>query len=284
MAYYRDKVTQVLLIDKLVERLTTTPSGATEPYWKQVQSGPTATEGYILYSKGKSGKDNIYIRLYQVPNSRHYISLSILEDYKPNPIGGLVGTMVNEIQQNLYYANSNVSTNTQIRYFLSFDKNKVMLALSAVNVGTTYGITGLMYVGLPTRINEEKDSTAGVITTSTTFKNSSVYANAGQVYVLKNRAQAVSPIYTMVTMSGIGRSKGWGGHVLLPTIYLQGTNETIRSVLDGVSPIYQNTAKPDFSHGDEITVGTKRYTVFFVNKMSVRNGFPSDWVAVEQLL
>lgn len=79
-------------ITKLVNHLTAIPSGASDPYWKQVNSGLFTTEGVILQSKGTSGDDNIFVQIRK--GSNNYIIVRLLHEYAPNPVAGLDGTFV----------------------------------------------------------------------------------------------------------------------------------------------------------------------------------------------
>jgi hypothetical protein len=307
MAFYRDKVQRVGLIDKLVQLLTTAPAGATEPYWKQVQSGTFQNEGYILHSKGKSGTDNIYIRFLK-PDHQNSIEMTMIEEYTPNSVAGLNGTIVNEsFAQRIYFYNNRGTngdynnwgggypSNAPVHYFLSFDKDKIMLSLRGDSlVSDTVSTRTFAWIGLPNRLSTEADSTACAHAVSSwayrlTNAGSSSTGNIGHCKVLRNRNKEAQNVYYMEAFNSY-RTKGWGDHLLLSNIYLQDDQawEGVRSIMDGIHPIYQNDNARDFEDGDEITVGSKRFTVMLVfdpdgSDSYDINCFPSQWLAVEQL-
>lgn len=306
MAFYQNKEERALLLDKIVQLLTTKPAGTTAPYWKQVQSGTFQNEGYILYSEGRSGNDNIFVRFHYT-TWQNKIVMSMMEGYTPNSVAGLNGVIVNESHaQDVYFYNaaktsngdynnwsSSYSATHPVHYFLSFNKDKIMLVLKGDPGVDNYPMQTLAWIGMPQRLTDEPDSTAVTFAVSTLayrltdVGNTSV--NALQAKVLVNRNKQKQNTHHMHTMRKF-KSKGWGGHFLLPNIYLQSnvSFEGVRSIMDGVHPLIQNEANPDFKDGDEITVGAKRYTIFMVssriaNKNYDVSCFPSDWMAVEQL-
>lgn len=306
------------LLEKIVSTLTTAPVGASEPYWKTIQTGKVVDEGYILYSKGKSGKDDIYVRIYERSTSYGYIYVSIMESYKPNPVLGLAGTMVGESPQApVQFLNGTYGSTRPLDYFLSFDKDKIMLSLLGNPSVNQYCTRVFVWAGMPNRLSDEPNSNAVTLAVSrrayelSTYTNSN-YNNAahGTAYTLKNRKQlsgrgGQSPatgvysqdsIYNQYTACS-AKTKGWGGKISLFPVYLNRSDEGYRSILAGVHPIYQDLNNMDFLDGDEITVGSKRYSVFQVhedfNKMPSGNPiggsgysvncFQSIFMAVEHL-
>lgn len=292
MAFYQGTETTSRYIDKIVSLLTTAPSGSTEPFWRKVQSGTYANEGYILKSTGSSGTDKIFIRITQPANQG--IQVSAIENYEPNAVDGLNGTITNEsVKVNVNWSQSAGYPSTfPVGYWLSFDKDRIMLAVIGDKT-YTYSVKTFMWLGLPERIAAEKDSTgvlfavsqwAASLTNYTTHNN----LTAGQCRVSKGKTRANWQTQQMITLSRFP-TRGWGGKVILPDIFIasiaDGASEGLRSKMHGVHPLILSSVA-DFRDGDEITVGSKRYTVHYVYSAystSNTNCFPQHWLAVEQL-
>lgn len=290
MAFYRDKVQRQGLIDKLVQLLTTPPKGAVEPYWKQVQSGTYQNEGYILHSKGQSGTDNIFIRF--VFESSSYIRMTLMEDYIPNQVAGISGTRVNEtVAQDISYSNGGYSNLHPVHYFLSFDKDRVMLVLTGNPVANSIVYNTLAWIGLPKAMSTEDNSKRACFAVSrqayqlTNYASYQTVTSASMCKVLEDRSKNKQVNYHMRTLNNY-KTKGWDGYLLLPHVYLEQNvgYEGVRSIMHGVHPIIQNSEKTDFKNGDEIMVGSKRFTVFEVYTNEGVNCFSSPWMAVEQLM
>lgn len=299
MAFYRGTSTKGQIFDLIIQKLTTTPTGASSPYWKAINSAPS--EGVILHSKGKSGTDDIYLRFRphnagSHTDSRFYVTM--MEDYQPNSIQGIEGTVENESSVcHFAYADTNVSYQEgfPVHYLLSFDRDKIMLVLEgdpAVHSNKNDNYATLLWVGMPHRLSKENDSTAvtmavsrwgGYITPG--YNTSSAYQSISITLDLRNRRRDPQGRSYMRTISG-QRSKGWGDHILLSKLYLEDVDypEGVRSVMENVHPIFQ-PSNADFNHGDEITVGSRRYVVMEVGgHYTNANMFPSYWMAIEQLL
>lgn len=312
MPLARGRIQRNKLLDKLASILTTAPTGSNEPYWKAVQTGKVVDEGYILYSKGKSGKDDIYIRLYEGGTQYGYTYMSILESYKPNPVLGLNGTIIGESPKaTVEFCNAQYSS-YPLTYFLSFDKDKIMLSLAGDPVYHSYAVRTLAWAGMPERLSDEPNSNAVTIACSrragyfSTYTNMTTNSNGTlSAYTLKNRkylsgqgggsgtGYSQDSIYRMSVASNY-KSKGWGDKITLFPIHLDRSDEGYRSLMAGVYPIYQDLNNRDFLDGDEITIGSKRYSVFLVSddfgKVNNPTGgsystncFPSIYMAVEHL-
>lgn len=292
MAFYRDKTTKISLVDKLIQKLTTAPSGSLVPYWTKIQSASYAQEGYVLYSKGSSGTDNIYIR---ISHNTLGLIMSMMETYTPNPVSGLVGTTVNEsIKQNVSVSLSTYPDTAPVDYILSFDKDKIIFILKGNALAVSNSRQVLAYIGLPERLDPNDDSTATVFAVSRDAYQltATAYSSEGpwsQCRVLRARNKDAQSIMNMVNLNK-WKTKGWNGVVLLSHLYLQDDSnlEGVRSRMTSIHPIYQDTTYPDFRDGDEITVGSKRYIVVQVFDVSWGNidsvnCFPTSFMAVEQL-
>lgn len=308
MAYFKGSSQRGQLVDTLVGLLTSIPNGAVEPYWKAVQSGPYATEGVVLYSKGSSGTDNIFIRLSSdaKPNK---IYMSIMEDYKPNPVNGLVGTAVNEMgKQEIRWTHTEKYDATfPVYYDLSFDRDRIMLSLMAdkqavlasgdivVNAYRTFAWMGLPKRLSPVGTTDWMDSTAVCyagsrhgMTVAGTSGNLTLPAY-GVCRALRDRGRVESALYDLrVLGSGFGKSRGWGGKILLSDVYMEkkGGDEGPRAIMHGIHPLFTPDSPADFKDGDELVIGGKRYTIMqvYTDAASQTNCFPSPWLAVEKLL
>jgi hypothetical protein len=290
MAFYRNKVNKVNLLDTLVQKLTSIPAGATVPYWTQVQSGTYAQEGYILHSKGSSGTDDVYVRM---TSNTQGIVMSMIEQYTPNPISGLVGTVVNEsYKQNVQVATSTYSDTAPVQYVLSFDKDKIILVIKGNLVSNGGANQTMAYIGLPERLDPTDNSTAAVFAVSRsayllTDLPSNSDTSSGKCKVLRARNKETQSIMYMIRL-GAFKTKGWNDTLLLSHIYLQDdiSTEGVRSRMSSIHPIYQNASNPDFRDGDEITVGSKRYLVLQIWEVSTGSGtncFPTGLMAIEEL-
>lgn len=317
MPLVRGTIKRGELLDKIVTAMTTTPVGANEPYWKAVQTGKVADEGYVLYSKGKSGRDDIYIRIIDSSPSYGYLYVSIMETYKPNPVLGLSGTIVGESPQaRMEFCNANYPSYRPMEYFLSFDKDKMMLSLAGNPAVHSYSTRVFLWAGMPNRISDEPNSNAVTIALSRRAYEFSNYQNTtnnsqayGTAYTLRNRkylagrgggnpstvGYSQDSIYSL-HVPCTAKSKGWGGKISLFPMHLNRSDEGLRARMSGIHPIYQDANNMDFLDGDEITVGSKRYSVFQVHEDLTKtsgnspiggsysvNCFPSIFMAVEHL-
>lgn len=296
MAFYQGKAARTSLIDEIMAKLTTAPAGATDAYWKKVSSGTYQNEGYILKSTGASGTEKLFIRIKQ-PNAWG-LQFSMMENYTPNGVDGLNGTILNEsVQRDLCFYDYNTNgypAAAPVYYWLSFDKDKIMLTLQADKLYSGWRKT-FMYIGLPERMNAEPDSTAMVFgmsqyahnLTGTAYASGS-YGQYKKIAALKNRKQVVQPILDMRVLSK-WKSRGWNNVILLGDIYLEEVDSGIRARMPHISPLYIDGNLPDYRDGDEITVGSRRFTIHRIVKNDAnsenynQNCFVSDWLAVEQL-
>lgn len=276
-------------ITKLVNHLTAVPSGASDPYWKQVNSGLFTTEGVILQSKGTSGDDNIFVQIKK--GSTNYIIVRLLHDYVPNQVAGLDGTFVsNTPDQPVYWAITAYPSTYQFDYWVSFDRDRIMLFTSSDKMVTNPAWGDLLWIGLPSRLSKEADSTAATIAVSRTAGPTNGYAAGGQTswygrcMTIRNTSKVWNPYSTMIVPTLV-KSVGWGDNVSLPLVFLD-SGEGARSIMHGVHPLHQTT-EDDFRHGDEIMVGSKRYTIFQTHNAVMHNAdsssFSANWMAVEQL-
>lgn len=276
-------------ITKLVSHLTAIPSGGTDPYWKQVNSGIFTTEGVILESKGTSGDDSIFVQIKK--GASHYIIVRLLHEYVPNQVAGLDGTFVSATpDQQISWYSTNYPTTVPFDYWLSFDRDRIMLFASADKFISNPIWGCLLWIGLPSRLSKELDSTAASIAVSrfghatNGYTSTAHTANYGRCMTLRNASKAWNPLTNMMTMTHF-KSVGWGGNLLLPHIFLD-SGEGTRSIMHGVHPLIASVGSDDFKHGDEIMVGSKRYTIFQTHYNPANldsNSFPTDWMAVEQL-
>lgn len=292
MAMYKGKVKKSDLVGLLVDKLTTAPVGSGETYWKAVQSGKVDTEGYVLFSKGKSGKDKIFIRIKDdMTNGR--IFMSMMEDYQPNNVVGLAGTAINEsYQQHVSYYNSTYASTMPVIYLLNFDRDKIMLVLRGdPGYSTSFPGYVLAWIGMPERLSNEPDSTAVSFAVSRyAYQLTAAGSSAGGAYAtlktLRNRRRLTQQNYSMTYIPN-PRTKGAGGIISTSPIYLRDGQEGGRSKLAGVLPIFQSTTLPDFKNGDEITIDSKRYVIYEVGQISGAssdvNCFPSPYMAIEYL-
>lgn len=287
-----------MLVDKLVTLLTGVPVGSSVPYWKKVNSGNFTGDGYILKSSGKTGSDEIYIRISNTTDT-HAVVFSTLEKYVPNPTAGIDGVITGETTKaTVYFHNTTYGEQFPVEYFLSFDRDKVMLALKgdpSVS-GTSY--TGLVWIGMPQRLAPDIDKTNGACSIACSkaasgLAGSGGYNNHSTCRSVRDRGGEANASTSMITAGATtARSKGWGGDITLSTIYLEDYNGTegVRSIMDGVHPLYHEPSIPDFKNGDEIIKNSKRYIVLNVasdgltNHAHPSNCFPSAWMAIEQLL
>lgn len=274
-------------ITKLVNHLTAIPSGGTDPYWKQVNSGIFTTEGVILESRGTSGDDSIFVQIKK--GASHYIIVRLLHGYVPNQVAGLDGTFVSATpDQQVSWYSTNYPTTISFDYWLSFDRDRIMLFVSADKLVATPTWGCLLWVGLPSRLSKEEDSTAATIAVSrfgaaTNGHGSNEQGMYGRCMVIRNVSKSWNQYANMISSFPF-KSVGWGGNVFLPHIFLDG-GEGARSIMHGVHPLVQ-IKEDDFRHGDEIMVGSKRYTIFQTHNNTVAydaSSFPTDWMAVEQL-
>ncbi|WP_422661730.1 hypothetical protein ACK8P5_25590 (plasmid) [Paenibacillus sp. EC2-1] len=289
MAYYQGSEVSSKLIDTLIQKLTSIPEGAIEPFWKSIQSGSYADEGFVLRSKGSSGKDNIIIRIKGILN---YVGLtvSILEGYTPNPVQGLVGVVTNEIPIAVQYTTSSTyGSNIPVNYWLSFDKDKIMLLVAgSINISSTY--KNFVWAGMPERLSEESDSTAVTLAVSNfshTLADAASTTNgfSGIVKMLRNRKQEISQKVHQKSMMISVKNIGWGDCFILPDIFLEhGSDEGVRAKLPGVSPV-SGIINVDFKDLDEVTVGSRRFVIHKTNNVSGNNmsSFLSDYLAIEKL-
>lgn len=280
MAFYKGSVKQADFFDHFIGLLTTPPSGAIDPYWTQVQSGTLTNEGIILHSKGKSGTDNIYVQ-FRMEHSR--IAIALMESYEPNPILGLDGTVTNETDtQYAQYNNSGIYDGQYpLHYWLSFDKDKIMLRLKGHENVSSNDPT-FIWAGLPYRLSVEEDSTAAAIAIGGNYQN--YIGNVGYARVVRNRPKRDRARSYMQYLKN-WKSKGWHELMQLSHIYLEDESdktEGIRSIMDCVHPLI-DSPEGDFRDGDEITVGAKRYTILKIRDNQSYNCFPTNWLAVEQL-
>lgn len=289
MAFYQGKEVQSRLIDTLVEKLTTPPAGSVEPYWTRVESGGYQNEGFILFSNGKSGVDRIFIRMKQT--AINGIEFSIIEDYQPNPVQGLSGIVTNEgPKQNCYFASSSVyGSNQPVHYWLSFDKDKIMLALKGDKV-LSNAVKSFVWIGAPQRFYDPaQEQTTPLAHANSRWSSPLVNTKdsddllLGYCRGLRDRARNTNVFYTMTTLTK-WKSKGWGDTILLGEIFLHhNAAEGFRGKMDGVYAL-NNSNPPDFQDGDEIMVGSKRYTVHNIWSAGSRsNCWNTPWLAVEQI-
>lgn len=298
MPYIHGTVENKRVVDKIVDLLTAAPIGSVDPYWKKVNSGVFQNDGYILKSKGKSGQDNIFIR-FSYTTATNYICVSTLEHYEPNSVSGLPGVITNESSMAyLAYNSGSYKEESPVEYHLSFDRNKVMLALSNNKVANQNRCTGFLWVGMPERLDSNDKTNGAVFIACSTMAQlitagANNYSNHGIGRMVKNREHKTNCSTNMITLgsiTGATASIGWE-NTILPNIYLEdrANVEGVRALLDGVHPIYQDATNPSFKDRDEIVKNAKRFTVMGIAYDSVKNNglypnsFPSTWIAFEQL-
>lgn len=292
MAFYQGSIVSSSAIDKIVTLLTTPPQGSVDAYWTKVGSGSYDNEGFILFSKGKTGNERLFIRIKQATGVYYGITFSMIEDYQPNAVQGLNGVATNEsVSQLTYWANGNSYPSTApISYWLSFDRDKIMLATTGDKTIST-GLKGFIYIGLPERMytptaNPPVPAMAMAVSRIGTPTNGAVGdASQSTCLGLRDRGLNLAPKYTMVSLSK-WKSMGWGGNILLGDIFMyHNSDEGLRVKMAGVHPLVTGTPI-EYRDGDEITVGSKRYTIHNVwnaGQGTVANCFPTGWLAVEQI-
>lgn len=277
-------------ITKLTNHLTAVPFGGTTPYWEKVNSGTFLSEGVILKSVGSSGNENIFVQIKK--GSNNYVHMQLLHDYIPNQVSGIDGTFTSATPlQPIHWYHTTYSSNYTFDYWVSFDRDRIMLFLGAdklVENNPTWG--SFTWIGLPNRLSAESDSTAACIATShfarelTDLYSINNYGDYNRCKSIRSRTKAWNPLTTMHSTYPF-KSVGWGGQVFLPSIFLD-TGDSIRAIMHGIHPLVQVTNAEDFKHGDEITVGSKRYTIFKIRHHAIyydSSCFGTAWMAVEQL-
>lgn len=289
MAFYQGKEVASSLIDRLIEKLTTPPQGSVDAYWTRVESGGYQNEGFILKSTGKTGTDAIFIRVKQQTNVTNAIEFSMIEDYQPNPVQGLAGVVTNEgPKQPLYWNSSTYPTTAPVNFWLSFDKDKIMMALSGDKT-VSGSLKTFMFIGLPERMytpgtpaltaNAHAVSRYGV----TGITSNATEGQYGICRGLRDKARNATAYYYMIYLNK-WKSKGWGDNVLMSDIFMyHNDQEGLRVKMSGVKSL--QVGNPiEYRDGDEITVGSKRYTIHNVwASGSGANCFPTPWLAVEQI-
>jgi len=289
MAFYEGKEPVVTMIDRIIERLTSTPQGSVDPFWRRVESGGYQAEGCILKSTGKSGTDAIFVRLKQ--NSNTGIDFSMIEDYQPNVVQGLVGVTTNEGPIHTFQWGTGAQpVGASINYWLSFDKDKIILTVQGDRAVTT-SFKNVLFIGLPERLYTPRAGSPSAVAhfvsryadINLTGSSSSGDAIRGIGRGLRDRSRGALPYYRTVAMTK-WKSKGWGGVVLPSDIFMYHVDqEGLRARMDGVKCL-TNSASGDFRDGEEITVGSKRYIVHQAwSAGSRQNCFPTDWLAVEKI-
>ncbi|MNO80985.1 hypothetical protein D3C76_722100 [compost metagenome] len=262
-----------------------------DAYWTQVQSGGYQNEGFILKSTGKTGNESLFIRVRQQTNVTNAIEFSMIEDYQPNNVQGLAGVVTNEgPKQPLYWSTSAYPTSAPVGFWLSFDKDKIMLALTGdKTIAGTF--KNFLFIGLPERMYTPTSNPplSAMIHAVSRFATTLGIANGDLSYALgkglRDRARAAGPGYNMIFLNK-WKSKGWGDNVLMSDIFLyHNDTEGLRAKMTGVKSL--QVGNPiEYRDGDEITVGSKRYTihnVFTVGTGTYPNCFPTGWLAVEQI-
>lgn len=300
MAFYKGSEKRITLVDKLVELLTKTPTGAGQPYWEKIGSGTFENEGYIIRSSGKSGRDEIIVRFKKTADTRMVV-MSAIEKYVPNEILGLAGTISGETSQaNITYHLSTYNASFPVHYTLSFDKDKIMIILSGDKSVDGTKVNALAWIGMPERLAPEVDTSNGAVTIACS-KNASALTGTSSVVNqsvarnIRDRSKNENTYIRLISVSSkFNRTYGWGDVVLLSKILLEDADgvEGVRGIMEGIHPIYQDPLNPDFKDGDEITQGSKRYIVVNCAHDGIAgnqsgfdsNSFPSAWMAVEQLL
>lgn len=302
MAFYTGATTAGSALDKLVELLTKTPQGATSPYWQKIGSGTIDNEGIILYSPGKSGKDKMYVRLRPSTPSRG-IDMTMLETYTPNAVQGLAGTFTNESAVAWIAWQSsggNSRTIDPITYFLSFDRDKIIVSLAGDRVLPS-ALRSVASVGTVERSYspiEEPVINATYLATSANGNsltpNSVSGANSAEAActIMRSRDLKLFPKYDMVIlgsavmgMNSLQKAKGWNNTIVPSDLYLQGTgtlgiSEGIRGKIGGI----KHVVGLEFIDGEEMMIGSKRYTIFNAPAAINKTCWPGLWLAVEQIL
>lgn len=290
MPFIQGKELASSVVDRIMEHLTAIPQGSVDPFWRRVDSGGFQNEGYVLQSTGKDGNAKITIRLNARQNSIPGLMISLIEDYQPNVVQGLVGVATNEtVPQVVAWATSSYSTNAPVTYWLSFDKDKIIIVVAGEKT-LAVAVKTLMYIGMPERMYATPaiDNGAAVVAVSR-FAENNIAGNTstsdslvGYCKVLRDRALS-NVTYSRIHTLSLWKSKGWGDVVLPSDIYLSNNGEEgYRSRMSGIKSI-QNPVN-EFRDLDEISVGTKRYIIHNVWAAGgQRNCFTSAWLAVEKI-
>lgn len=303
MAFYKGVSSVGSILDKMIELLTKTPQGATSPYWQKVGSGTVDNEGIILHSKGKSGKDLMYLR-FKPSTTNRFFEVTLLESYAPNPIQGLAGVMTNEsgIGYVGWMGSGTGKITDPVSYILSFDRDKMIISTLG-DRSVTSSIRSVFSAGTIERTYspiEEPVINSTYISSSLTANGiapsfvSGTAAYEACALMMRSRALKLHQYYSMIIMScpnvayvNLRKGKGWNNTIIASDIYLQGFNalgpvEGIRGKMGGVKTL--PAASSDFIDGEEMMIGSKRYTIVNSPSFSAKSSWPGAWLAIEQIL
>jgi len=233
--------------------ITSIPQGESSPYWTMISSniGTKLTDdGYVWYSKGSSGKDNIYIGMknafYASDQSKGF-QVFVYENYIPNVTPGQNSNQpvgLNMINANMNTMNISLggsdSSKYGVFYYLSVTRDRIILTIRfpvSIHdrfVDTTnngYALINTTYMGLIKRYSDEANST-GVTLATTHDVNANIYL----IRLLRGADgtpyQQYSPSYRYYTYAT--DYKSWGGDLLVVPNALYLENEGYRGELDGM--------------------------------------------------
>jgi hypothetical protein len=231
------------------KHLTTIPSGQSEPLWQSVSSNVGGTsssdDGYVFYSKGTSGKDNIYINVKNYYNGlwTDAHKISVTDSYTPNEVQGQNGKFGTLLTDNLRYHYDKTYNGTSMEdhtiwYGMSITKDRVIIVIrNPMSVGFVHGVVFTMYLGLINRYSNEIDSSA--ISMASSHNN-----NTGSAYnlrVLRNKQFQTNVQYELthrdMLYSSFGtRSSGraFGNKMYVTPALVHHNVEGIRGEIDGM--------------------------------------------------
>ncbi|MGM7682849.1 hypothetical protein ACSVDA_11915 [Cytobacillus sp. Hm23] len=276
---------------KFAEILQTIPEGEDEPLWEMISSNVGETvddDGYVFYSKGTSGEDNIYIGVQtDFPDvnwyfgHRFFITESYIPSDEPNTNGewGRYITERHRYHNDSTYARVTEET-AKIFYQISVTKDRVIIVTNNILPITDVNrINPVTYLGLIKRYSNEPDSSAGCIATS--YGADKNYFNS--VRLLRSRQKVFAPVYNVRYSNtfeiSTGR-KGYGGKFLATNIPLTYSVEGFRGELDGmlVTNFTSDYQGPIVPNNGYVLIDGKEYLCVYKPEyhLSVHDNFNED--------
>lgn len=255
----------------LKDLMTTIPPGKASPMWQMVSSniGDTVDDdGYVFYSKGESGEDELYIGIknaYSTTSWCYGHRLFIAESYVPSDTVGTNGAFTNVQYEALRYHYDNTWGNVDqyrlpLRYGISVNRDRVIITLRADRTHhNTHRVRSLMYLGLPNRYSDEADSTASLIATNYCYH----YNYNNRIRTLKTKKRYEGSYYNVYhneTMPYVGRSH-WSPHFMAMPVPIHRTDEGVRAELDGllISDYYEEYHGVNLPLEGDVVINGKPY-------------------------
>jgi hypothetical protein len=241
--------------DKMPELLKSILEQATDetgqPMWRFVSSniGTSPTDdGYVFYSKGSSGKDNLYIGFKNAYESgatswhlghRYFVT----DSYQPSSTASQNGTFGDTLTDGFRYHENSTTTgvtkeNHYLRYGINVNKDRVIIAICNAFIGPSR-VRNVLYLGLIKRYSNEIDSSAMTVvslyTKSTTDNNS-----PSSVRMLRDGAQRNGGTYEVLNVNHqpTNAQRGWGKRFIANPILLSTSMEGVRGEMDGLLQVF----------------------------------------------